>query len=119
MITASDDRRLGWLVFAVLLVVSGRIHAETLPDPTRPPVEAGEASGETRPSTGPILQSVLISPHRKAAIIDGKTVLLGERFEGGVLVGIGEGEATLRTGGELKTLKLFPAVIKRTAKEKP
>jgi hypothetical protein len=33
-------------------------------------------------------------------------------------VGIGEGGVTVRMGGELKTLKLFPGVIKRSAKEK-
>lgn len=116
MIASNDYRR---CVLALLLLVSGRIHAETLPDPTRPPLEAGTVANETGAPSGPLLQSILISPHRKAAIIDGKTVLLGERFEGGVLVGIGEGEVTVRTGGELKTLRLFPGVIKRSVKETP
>lgn len=116
MIASNDVRR---VVLALLLLVSGRIHAEALPDPTRPPMEAGAAASEVRAPSGPLLQSILISPHRKAAMIDGKTVLLGERFAGGVLVGIGEGEVTVRTGGELKTLRLFPGVIKRSVKEKP
>ncbi len=114
---ASNKGRRAALVF--LLLVSGRIHAETLPDPTRPPMEVGAAKRIASAPSGPVLQSILISPHRKAAIIDGKTVLLGETFEGGMLVGIGEGEVTVRMGGELTTLKLFPGVIKRSAKEKP
>ena len=114
MIISNQGRRAAW---TFLLLVSGQIHAETLPDPTRPPVEAGAATSTATTPSGPVLQSILISPHRKAAIIDGKTVLLGEKFEGGVLVGIGEGEVTVRMGSELRTLRLFPGVVERSAKE--
>ena len=116
MIASNDRRKPGLAFFAVLFLFSGPIHAETLPDPTRPSVDAGQSSNETTAPSGPVLQSVLISPERKAAIISGKTVLLGEKFGDAVLVRIGEGEVTLRTGGELKTLKLFPGVTKRAVK---
>lgn len=87
-------------------------HAETLPDPTRPPaVLAAPVGGEEE--KGPVLQSVTLSPSRKAALISGQLVPLGGRFGDSVLVRLSEGEAVLRKGDTLQTLKLFPDVDKR------
>lgn len=109
---------------AVALLVGGGLsaagHAEMLPDPTRPPVMAlpGGSVTEAKGSGESVLQSVLISPGRKEAIIDGQTVPLGGRFRESRLIRIGEGEVVLQTGGALRTLKLYPAVDKRMVKEK-
>jgi hypothetical protein len=57
-----------------------------------------------------VLQSVLISPERRSAIINGRLVALGDSFAGYQVAGIGESEVLLRSGGETRTLRLFPDV---------
>ncbi len=83
-----------------------------LRDPTRPPEQVGQ-SGEAGAPSGPILQSVLLSPTRKIAVISGQTVKLGEKFGDATLVRITESEVVLRSGSELQTLRLFPSIGKR------
>lgn len=90
-----------------------------LPDPTRPPQRAPAADepaktaeqGATR--SGPRLQSILISPQRKLAVIDGRTVPLGGEVNGAKLVAITEGGVTLRRDGQSQTLRLNPGVEKK------
>lgn len=87
--------------------------AQALPDPTRPPPEAAIASGETSAppvSEGPQLQSVLVGEHgREVAVIDGKTVRVGEKIDGALLVRVGKNEAVLQRGATRVVLHLFPA----------
>lgn len=99
--------------------------AQALRDPTRPPAMLGKfgagAAGVPR-SAAPewILQSVLISPERRYAIINGQVVSLGESVAGAELVGIREGDVTLRAGGALRTVQLFPDIEMRGgAKPRP
>lgn len=89
------------------------VQAQALRDPTRPPGAAGVriATGERAvPAGGLELQSILISPERRAAVISGHVVRLGESVRGHRLVAIGEGEVVLRMDGKSRTLRLFPAV---------
>lgn len=88
--------------------------AENLPDPTRPPseFEAPVAGGAAVPSSGPLLQSVLISPQHKIVIISGKTVSLGGMYGSARVVKISESGVVLNEGGSLQTLRLFPRVEK-------
>ena len=88
--------------------------AQSFLDPTRPPASLGLAAGTiSAPASGPVLQSVLISPGRMVAIISGKTVSLGEKFGEARVVKITESEVVLRSGTDLQTLKLFPGIEKR------
>jgi MSHA biogenesis protein MshK len=95
-----------------LLIAMEHSYAEQLIDPTRPP-DVLRASSSGAATTGPVLQSVLISPQRKMAIISGKTLKLGEKFGKSQLVSITETEVVLQNGKEVQTLKLFPDVQKR------
>lgn len=107
--------------YARLLTISGfmlclpSVHAQDLPDPTRPPAVMDARPEPTAgvQAGGPVLQSVLISPTRKAAIISGRTVALGEKFGDARVVKITETEVVLRNGKEMQTLKLFPEIEKR------
>jgi hypothetical protein len=54
------------------------------------------------------LQSILISPGRRAAIISGVSVALNGRFGDAVLVAIDESTVTLRTGRTDTILMLYP-----------
>lgn len=106
---------------ARLLAISGfmlclsLVHAQDMIDPTRPPAALNsrpEPAAGTQ-AGGAVLQSVLISPTRKAAIISGRTVALGENFGDAKVVKITETEVVLRNGKEMQTLKLFPDIEKR------
>lgn len=101
---------------AVLMVHAAAGLAAELPDPTRPPPELVAPKGAAPAAAGPVLQSVLISPTRKSAIIGGQTVGVGDRYGDAQVVGIGEGEVVLKSGNRLQTLRLFPEVEKRKAK---
>lgn len=98
---------IAWLAGATV------VQAQALRDPTRPPGIAAtkiRADGAETPKGELRLQSVLVSPERRAAIISGQVVKLGESVQGYRVVAIGEGEAVLRKGGQSRTLRLFPAV---------
>jgi len=79
-------------------------------DPTRPP-NAVPDSDATAPA-GPRLQSVLISPHRREAVISGQTVALGGKYGDAIVIRISEGEVALRQGREIQTLTLLPEAKK-------
>lgn len=81
-------------------------------DPTRPP---DYAPADTAPgvSGGSRLESVLIAPDRRVAVIGGQQVRLGEKFRDGRVERITETEVVIRTAQGTQTLKLFPEVDKR------
>jgi MSHA biogenesis protein MshK len=89
--------------------------AENLVDPTRPPASLGLAheGANSASASGPVLQSVLISPGRVVAVISGRTVMLGDKFGEARVVKISESEVQLRSDTDLQTLKLFPGIEKR------
>ena len=89
--------------------------AQALGDPMRPPAEASSpiARGEAQGGTSSRLQSVLISPGRRVAVIDGRTVGIGERVGDATLIAIAESEVTLQRGAERQTLKLHPGIEKK------
>ena len=83
--------------------------AEDLPDPTRPPAGFGQFQADAVPS-GPVLQSILISPSRRIAIISGKTVKTGDKFGDAQVLAINESELVLKTGKSQQVLKLYPSL---------
>ncbi len=100
---------------AVLLMLGlvGTAGAQLLNDPTRPPgalAESGETGGT---GGGPVLQSVMLSPGRKMAMISGEMVALGGRYGDSRLVQLTESEAVLKNGAETTVLRLYPLVEKR------
>ena len=104
-------RNCAWAMAVGMATVAS---AESLPDPTRPPdalsvTGADYAGGQT----GPVLQSVLIGPRRAEAIINGQLVRVGDKFGEARVVQISESEVVLRTGKDVRKLKLFPGIEKR------
>lgn len=87
-----------------------------VPDPTRPPALLGEGGAAPMAASGPVLQSVLIAPQRKVAVISGETVRVGDRLGDARVTKIAEGEVVLVRGGESQTLRLFPGIEKRQTK---
>ena len=97
----------------IFILVEHPARAENLPDPTRPPSEFEAAAGGAVAPSGPMLQTVLISPRQKVAIINGETVKLGGMYGSARVVKISESGVVLNEGGSLQTLKLFPGVEKK------
>lgn len=90
------------------------VAAENLADPTRPPSTLA-VTGSTTDKTAdvPVLQSVLISPYRKVAVINGEALQVGDRLDDARVSRIAEAEVVLVRGGRTQTLKLFPGIEKR------
>ncbi|HET9734729.1 MAG TPA: MSHA biogenesis protein MshK, partial [Burkholderiales bacterium] len=83
-----------------------------LADPTRPPNVLPETA-EAAFVEGPRLQSVLISPGRRSAVISGTTVAQGGRFGDARVELISESAVVLRYADRRETLQLLPSQDKR------
>lgn len=99
-------------LMAILALAASSALAQGMSDPMRPPsatveMPQGEAPAPSR------LQSVLISPGRKLAVIDGQTVALGGRVGDATLVAISPTQVTLQVGAAYQTLKLHPGIEKK------
>ena len=106
-------------IAAMAAGAAGDLRAQALSDPTRPPTtfyaatQAGVGAG--RAPGGLVLESVLISPQARSAIISGEYIELGQKIGDLRLIRVAETEVVLLEGGERKTLKLYPGVDKRPA----
>lgn len=92
---------------AAFAVLSGAALAYGAPfaDPTRPP--GAVDPGTVVSAAGPRLESVLIAPDRRVAVISGEEVTIGSRFRDGEIVRISEGEVLIRRPGSEETLRLL------------
>ena len=99
------------LAVLICVVTASTATAQALRDPTRPPsmASARGVAGRSEQSAW-ILQSVLISPERRYAIINGEVVKLGGSIAGAELVAVAEERVTLRTQDGLRIVHLFPDV---------
>ena len=103
------------LLLVMVWATSSWAQAQTrLSDPTKPalaPVLAGTAVEEGERSLR--LETVLISPQRKMAIISGQTFQLGQTIAGVKLIAVSEAGVTLEQGGQRRSLALYPEVRKQ------
>ncbi len=101
-----------WSAFIVGVAWISVAGAQGLVDPTRPP---GGLAGSVDAvvALGPVLQTVMLSPSRKVAVISGEVVALGGSYGGARLVKLTESEAVLKNGAETTVLRLYPMVEKR------
>jgi hypothetical protein len=97
-----------------MLLVTMAALSQAMTDPTRPPAELTADAPAVEGAASPVhrLQSVIISPTRKAAIINGVVVELGGKYGDAVLTRVAEDEVVLRSGDSRQVLKLHPAVGK-------
>ncbi len=115
------------LVAGGLLCLGGPVQAlELLPDPTRPAVDISAtassgvgvgADAATAGATDPVpvstkegLQSVILSPQRRAAVINGQTVELGGKVGDATLVEVRESSVVLQGAQGKRVMELFPGV---------
>jgi hypothetical protein len=103
---------------ALLLVLAGVIGSpsaqaqEITTDPTRPAVGLVVEAPEGAAAPANQLQSVVISPTRRAAMINGVVVEQGQKYGDAVLMRVAEDRVVLKSGTSQQVLKLYPAVEK-------
>ena len=84
---------------------------DDVPDPTRPPTQAeieawfGTGSG-ARDRVPFDLQSILLGPERRIAIIDGRRLRVGESLDNAEVTAIEPGRVTLLRAGERIELRI-------------
>lgn len=90
----------------LLTVLAATVHAQgEIRDPTRPPSQAEIAvwfgNGAQGQARAPFrLQSILLGPERRIAIIDGQRLRVGERLENAEVRRIEPGRVVLDRNGE-------------------
>lgn len=105
-------------VIMLMLLLAGASAWAQVADPTVPPAalqdwekkqqQEKEGDAEAPPPPEQRLQSVLISPKRRIAVIDGKTVREGGKHQGALLAVVRESYVILqKEGGVRETLRLY------------
>lgn len=99
------------LALICVAVASTPASAQALRDPTRPPGAGAKGTSQKPESSGWRLQSVLISPERRYAIINGEVVAVGGAVSGAQLLAVAPEQVTLRTGAGVRIVQLYPDVL--------
>jgi MSHA biogenesis protein MshK len=101
---------LAWLILGAWQIAS----ADALPDPTRPSIDLGSGSAvdvaPVEAATSHGLQSIIISPQHRAAIINGQMVQQGDKFGDATLLEVREGSVVLQNARGQRVMELFPKV---------
>jgi hypothetical protein len=107
-----------WLAAGLLPLAVAHAALDDLPDPTRP--GGWSRGGEAAPSGALVLQSVLVAPGRREAIIDGQRLVVGDRIRDHEVIEIRTSEVVLRRAGREIVLKLLPRpLIDKSTGSKP
>jgi hypothetical protein len=99
----------------LLWVYCASVPAQGMRDPMRPPLGLAPAAPAAEPGFGPQLQSVMLSPSRRSAIISGRLVARGESYGDAVLEEVAADHVVLRRGGSTQVLRLYNGDVKRKA----
>ncbi len=103
------------LALALFMLAAAHAPAEQLNDPMRPPgkeMMSGGKGGRQTVASRYRLDSVIIAPNRRQAIINGKRLTLGESISGAKLIDIQTTQVTLQVAGKSHVLTLLPLSIK-------
>ena len=90
--------------------------AEALRDPTQPPASVyGDTvtNEDQEVIAGPVLQSVMIGPQYRSAIINGQKVMLGKKYGQATLISLDEHKAVLRNQDMTTQTLLIDYVIEK------
>lgn len=94
----------------VMLLCALPLSASALTDPTKPPIDLGASPVSAVIADTARLSTVIISPGRRAAIIDGQTVELGAKHGDVRLIEVNETGVVLQGEQGRQVLTLFPGV---------
>jgi len=93
----------------VVTLVMQTTQAEALRDPTQPPASVYSdtvTNDDQEVIADPVLQSVMIGPQYRSAIINGQKVMLGKKYGQATLINLDEHKAVLRNQ-DMTTLTLM------------
>jgi len=111
------SRLVSWCALACMAVPGAM--AQVMIDPTRPPPGVYAPESAEKATGAPVLQSVMITPTARTAIIGGEEVKLGAKFGDARVIKITETEVVLRTTGGTETLKMYPGVEMKAVQPPP
>jgi MSHA biogenesis protein MshK len=98
----------------VLLLIATTVQAAPFADPFRPPRQVeGPGAERAAPAAATRLESVLIGPDRRIAVINGQQYTEGARYGSGRVLRISEAEVIIRHADRDERLKLFPQGVKK------
>ena len=108
--TAQGYRRICMLtgIMAAALTVAGS--AAPLTDPTRPSTPGWQAPTTARPAGSYELNSILVSPERRVAVINDSQVVEGERIGNATVISIRRNNVVLQADERRITLELLPDI---------
>lgn len=96
-------------------LAAGTAQSGPLLDPTQPYQRGAVELSEPVPQ-GPVLQATRVSATRKSAIISGRTVKIGDSFDGATVVDIAPYEVRMNRTGREFVLRLAPRLAKDKGK---
>lgn len=105
--------RLAGLLAVAMLACAAR--AAPFADPTQPPARG---LGEAGTPAGQRVESILIAPDRRLAVVNGQQVLIGSRIGAGTVVRITETEVVVRGAEGEQTLRLLPELAAKKERAK-
>ena len=95
---------------ALLAAAQHAAFAQGIADPTLPPPGFSTSENAEEAVRGPVLQSIMIRPHSRSAIISGERVTLGGNYGNARVTAIRETEVVLRSNSGTEVLRLYPDV---------
>ena len=113
---------LSWFMGISLLFSFGQVDAQSLRDPTLPPVEAGlvdTAPGGKSSGTEPGAMTVIVRNGRPYLVVGTRLYAQGQKLGQARIERISETEIWLREGGVLRKVPQFPGIQRRTVTPPP
>ena len=108
---------LGWLMGASLFFLTGRVDAQSLRDPTLPPVQAVPAStaaGGASLSLETAAMTVIVRNGHPYLVVGTRLYAQGQKLGQARIERISETEVWLREGGVLRKVPRFSGIQRRT-----
>ena len=107
------SRRTGVWIIASLVVATplwANDVLDNLADPTRPSSRGAVVTSVSQ--GGLLLQSTLVSPRQRVAVINGQRVAVGDHIQGATVTDIQSFQVTLQRAGRDIALRLTPPLAK-------
>ncbi len=116
-----ENGRLKWLaamLVSMLLVTAAGAGDAEIGDPMRPSYLSTSSSTSVNRAPSWRVESIVVSPDRRIAVINGQSLAVGDRIQGARVMAIDAYAVTLDIDGKRRQLTLTDARIKTQAERK-